>query len=49
MLSHAVNPRTGKHSPMISDETYKAVMDNKTRLDSAIIYERDFHYVRCPG
>ncbi|PKI82545.1 ribonucleoside-diphosphate reductase [Malassezia vespertilionis] len=39
-----VNPRTGKHSPMISDETYEAVMANKDTLDSAIIYERDFHY-----
>ncbi|WFD36912.1 ribonucleoside-diphosphate reductase [Malassezia cuniculi] len=43
-LYEYVNPRTGKHSPMISDETYKVIMDNKEVLDSAIIYERDFHY-----
>jgi ribonucleoside-diphosphate reductase alpha subunit len=29
---------------MISDTTYNAIMKNKEQLDSAIIYERDFHY-----
>ncbi|WVQ74940.1 ribonucleoside-diphosphate reductase, alpha subunit [Cryptococcus sp. DSM 104548] len=39
-----VNPKTGKHAPMIADEVYKVVMDNKEALDSAIIYDRDFAY-----
>ncbi|WVO23055.1 ribonucleoside-diphosphate reductase large chain [Cryptococcus decagattii] len=39
-----VNPKTGKHAPMIDDEVYKVVMDNKDILDSAIIYDRDFAY-----
>ncbi|OXG86833.1 ribonucleoside-diphosphate reductase large subunit [Cryptococcus neoformans A2-102-5] len=39
-----VNPKTGKHSPMIDDDVYKVVMDNKDILDSAIIYDRDFAY-----
>lgn len=39
-----VNPKNGRHSPMISEETFAAIMDNKEQLDSAIIYERDFHY-----
>lgn len=39
-----VNPKTGKHSPMIDDDVYKIVMDNKDILDSAIIYDRDFAY-----
>lgn len=39
-----VNPKTGKHSPMISNETYNTVMTHREQLDSAIIYERDFHY-----
>ncbi|WFD32960.1 ribonucleoside-diphosphate reductase [Malassezia sp. CBS 17886] len=43
-LYEYVNPRTQKPSPMISEETYKAVMDNRDTLDSSIIYERDFHY-----
>ena len=41
---HAVNPKNNRHSPMISDTTYAAIMKNKDQLDSAIIYERDFHY-----
>lgn len=40
-----VNPKNNKHSPMISGETYEAIMNNAGQLDSAIIYERDFHYV----
>ncbi|WWC93798.1 ribonucleoside-diphosphate reductase, alpha subunit [Kwoniella sp. B9012] len=39
-----VNPKTGKHAPMIADDVYKIVMDNKETLDSAIIYDRDFAY-----
>jgi hypothetical protein len=39
-----VNPKTGKVAPMISTETYEAVMENKEVLDSAIIYDRDFQY-----
>ena len=29
---------------MISKETYEIVMENAATLDSAIIYDRDFHY-----
>jgi len=39
-----VNPRTGKKAPLLSDEVYKVVMDNKEKLDSTIIYNRDFNY-----
>ena len=39
-----VNPKTGKHAPMIADDVYQIVMDNKETLDSAIIYDRDFAY-----
>ncbi|KAI7903108.1 ribonucleoside-diphosphate reductase large subunit [Cokeromyces recurvatus] len=39
-----VNPRNGKLSPMISDTIYKIVMDNAERLNSAIIYDRDFNF-----
>ena len=39
-----VNPRTGKKAPLLSDEVYKVIMDNKDVLDSAIIYNRDFGY-----
>ncbi|GAA5945253.1 hypothetical protein JCM3775_001899 [Rhodotorula graminis] len=43
-LYHYVNPKNGRPSGMISDETYKAIMDNAERLNSAVIYNRDFSY-----
>ncbi|KAI9251209.1 ribonucleoside-diphosphate reductase large chain [Sporodiniella umbellata] len=43
-LYRYINPKTDKHSPMISDATYKVVMDHADRLNSAIIYDRDFQY-----
>ncbi|KAF8316336.1 hypothetical protein DL93DRAFT_2148725 [Clavulina sp. PMI_390] len=43
-LYHYINPRNGKPSGMISKETYEIVMENSATLDSAIIYDRDFHY-----
>ncbi|KAG5264542.1 hypothetical protein AALO_G00255370 [Alosa alosa] len=43
-LFNYVNPRNGRHSPMISKETLDIVMANKDRLNSAIIYDRDFSY-----
>ncbi|KAI8912700.1 ribonucleotide reductase [Gorgonomyces haynaldii] len=39
-----VNPKTGKHSPMISKETLEHVREHSDRLNSAIIYDRDFNY-----
>ncbi|MCF6294968.1 MAG: ribonucleoside-diphosphate reductase subunit alpha [Flavobacteriaceae bacterium] len=39
-----VNPRNGKKAPLLSDEVYQVIMDNKERLDSTIIYNRDFGY-----
>ena len=43
-LYQYVNPRTGKKGPMIADDVYKIIMDNKDKLDSTIIYNRDFGY-----
>merc|ERR1712038_343888 len=34
----------GRPSPMISDFHYKVIMDNADRLNSAIVYDRDFSY-----
>jgi ribonucleoside-diphosphate reductase alpha chain len=39
-----VNPRTGKKAPLIADDVYKIIMDNADKLDSTIIYNRDFNY-----
>jgi len=38
------NPRTGKHGPLISEEVFKIVMDNKQKINSAIVYDRDYNY-----
>ncbi len=43
-LYEYVNPRTGKDAPMLSDEVYNVIMENAERLDSSIIYNRDFNY-----
>ncbi len=43
-LYEYVNPRTGKKAPLLSDEVYKVIMDNANKLDSTIIYNRDFGY-----
>jgi len=40
----SVNPKNNKPSGLISKETYEVVIANRERLDSAIIYNRDFHY-----
>ena len=37
-------PKTGKKIPMISEKHFKIIQDNKERLDSAIVYDRDFEY-----
>ncbi|MCL4168286.1 UNVERIFIED_CONTAM: hypothetical protein GTU68_045958, partial [Idotea baltica] len=39
-----VNPRTGKKAPMIADDVYQVMKDNAEKLDSTIIYNRDFGY-----
>ncbi|KNC96410.1 ribonucleoside-diphosphate reductase large chain [Spizellomyces punctatus DAOM BR117] len=43
-LYNYVNPKNQKPAPMVSEETYQAVMKNADRLNSAIIYDRDFNY-----
>uniref|UniRef100_A0A7N8XVR8 Ribonucleoside-diphosphate reductase n=1 Tax=Mastacembelus armatus TaxID=205130 RepID=A0A7N8XVR8_9TELE len=43
-LYNYVNPLNKRHSPMISKETLDIVLENKDRLNSAIIYDRDFSY-----
>ena len=39
-----VNPRTEKKAPLLSEEVYQVIIDNKEKLDSTIIYNRDFGY-----
>ncbi|UOB15993.1 ribonucleoside-diphosphate reductase subunit alpha [Abyssalbus ytuae] len=43
-LYNYVNPRTGKKAPLLSEEVYKVITENAEKLDSTIIYNRDFGY-----
>jgi ribonucleoside-diphosphate reductase alpha chain len=43
-LYNYVNPRTGKKAPLLSDEVHKVIKKNAEKLDSTIIYNRDFNY-----
>ena len=43
-LYRFVDPRTGQHSPLVSDELYETVMKHADKLDKAINYRCDFEY-----
>ena len=39
-----IDPKTGENAALLSDEVYNVIEENKERLDSSIIYDRDFRY-----
>ncbi|CAB9509654.1 Ribonucleoside-diphosphate reductase large [Seminavis robusta] len=39
-----IHPKTGAPAPLVSDETYNIVMNNKDTLNNAIDHNRDFEY-----
>lgn len=43
-LHEYINPKNGKSASLIADDVYDVVLKNAARLDSAIIYDRDFSY-----
>ena len=43
-MYHYINPRTNQEAPLLSDDVYEVIMENAERLDSTIIYNRDFNY-----
>ena len=43
-MYHYINPRTGQKAPLIADDVYDVIMNNSEKLDSTIIYNRDFNY-----
>ncbi|OSY88972.1 ribonucleoside-diphosphate reductase [Tenacibaculum holothuriorum] len=43
-LYEYVNPRTGKNASLLADDVYEIIMKNADKLDSTIIYSRDFNY-----
>lgn len=44
ILYHYIDPKTEEKAPLYSDEVYDIVKANADRIDSAIIYERDYHF-----
>jgi len=43
-LYYYINPRTDKKAPLLADDVYKIIKENAEKLDSTIIYNRDFNY-----
>ncbi|KAJ0254193.1 ATP-cone domain-containing protein [Hirschfeldia incana] len=43
-MYYHVNERSGLESPLIADDVFEIIIKNATRLDSEIIYDRDFEY-----
>lgn len=44
ILYNYIDPKTNENAPLYSDEVYEVVKENADRIDSAIIYERDYHF-----
>ena len=43
-LHKYIDPKTQEPAPMIADDVYQIIMDNKDKLDSALIYDRDYDF-----
>lgn len=39
-----IDPKTGQNASLIADDVYAVIQENKDKLDSSIIYDRDFRY-----
>ena len=39
-----VNERNGEPAPLVSEDVYAIIKKNADRLDSEIVYDRDFDY-----
>ena len=43
-LYEYVDPKTNQKAPLLADDVYEIIEKNSDRLDSTIIYDRDFGY-----
>ncbi|HNE30578.1 MAG TPA: ribonucleotide reductase N-terminal alpha domain-containing protein, partial [Saprospiraceae bacterium] len=43
-LYHYIDPKTGERAGLIGDDTYRIVQKHKEKLDSALIFDRDFDF-----
>lgn len=39
-----IEPRTDAPAPLLSEQVYNFIMENADKLNSAIIYDRDYNY-----
>lgn len=39
-----IDPKTGENASLIAEDVYAVIQENKEKLDSSIIYDRDFRY-----
>ena len=39
-----IDPKTGENASLLSEEVHQVIQDNKEKIDSSIIYDRDFRY-----
>lgn len=43
-LYEYIDPKTGENAALLANDVFDIIMENKDRLDSSIIYDRDFRY-----
>jgi ribonucleoside-diphosphate reductase alpha chain len=43
-LYEYIDPKTGNQAPLIADDVFEIIWENRDMLDSTIIYDRDFGY-----
>lgn len=43
-LYHYIDPKTGERAGLIGDDTFRIVQKHKEKLDSALIFDRDFDF-----
>jgi len=43
-LREHIHPKTKAPAPLIAEDVYEIIMANRDRLDSAVIYDRDFEF-----
>ena len=44
LLYNYIDPKTGELAPLLSEEVYNIILENADRIDSAIIFDRDYHF-----
>ena len=44
LLYNYIDPKTGESAPLLSEDVYKVIQENAEQIDSAIIYDRDYHF-----